>query len=189
MPLSEPAPRRHFHTRNVTVHGYRLDGGGWDIEGHLTDTKGYDYTEHFRGPMPAGRPVHNMHLRLTLNDTLEVIGVEAATDHAPYGACFQVAPNFKALEGLRVGSGWRKEVRRRLGGTAGCTHLVEMLDVMGTVTFQTTAAGADPTSPDADKVFRNSDKRKFLIDSCKAWAGDGELVRDRYPDLYAPKSK
>ena len=46
MPLSQAAPRKHLHTRAITVQGYARDDGLWDIEGHMTDNKSYTFTNN-----------------------------------------------------------------------------------------------------------------------------------------------
>jgi hypothetical protein len=186
MPLSAPAPRRHFHTRAIEAQGFRRDDKMWDIEAHIRDTKAYQYEEHYRGVMPPGRPVHEMSLRLTLDDELIVRAVEAVTEHAPYGPCHEVAPNFQTLLGLKVGNGWRKEVRRRLGGTKGCTHLVELLDVMATVTFQTVAGGDDPAKRNPSRHWNAEGKPPFFLNGCHAWSRSGVVVRDQLPQYYEP---
>ena len=70
MPLSPAAPRQHIHTRIVDCRGYRRADGLWDIEGHITDVKTYDFGNHFRGAIAAGTPVHDMWVRLTLDVAL-----------------------------------------------------------------------------------------------------------------------
>lgn len=184
MPLSPPAPRRPFHTRRITAEGFRREGSGWDIEGHLVDTKPFAYREYYHGEMPAGRPVHEMLIRVTVDDDLVVQAVEAVTDNAPYRPCFQVAPNFQALLGAKMGGGWRKEVRRRMGGTNGCTHLIELLDILGTVAFQTSAYGPHPENVDPNDYWQTFTNKPFFLDGCHAWSSKGEVVRDRLPDYY-----
>jgi hypothetical protein len=170
MPLSAPAPRRHFHTRAIEAQGFRRDDKMWDIEAHIRDTKAYQYEEHYRGVMPPGRPVHEMSLRLTLDDELIVRAVEAVTEHAPYGPCHEVAPNFQTL----------------LGGTKGCTHLVELLDVMATVTFQTVAGGDDPAKRNPSRHWNAEGKPPFFLNGCHAWSRSGVVVRDQLPQYYEP---
>lgn len=186
MPLSPPAPRRHYHTRAIEAQGFRRDDGMWDIEAHIRDTKAYEYEEFYRGTMPPGRPVHDMSLRLTLDDDMIVRGVEAVTDEAPYMPCREVAPNFQSLLGLRVGAGWRNEVRRRLGGIKGCTHMVELLDVMATVAFQTTAGGTEPANRAVNQDWGADGKRPFFLNGCHSWAVSSSVVRDQLPQFYQP---
>lgn len=189
MPLPAPEPRQLYHTRRITTQGFRRESGLWDIEGHLIDTKDYAYTEPHRGPMPAGRPVHEMWLRLTMGNDMVVQEVAACTDNAPYSLCFDVEPNFQSLVGLRVGAGWRKEVRRRLGGTKGCTHMVEMLDVLATVAFQTIGSGASRGDGEKASVWRASGNPPMYLDGCHAWNSEGSIVRDLLPEFYKGKDR
>jgi hypothetical protein len=137
MPLSHHVEREHLHSRQVACRGYRRADGCWDIEGHMTDVKTYDFTNEDRGEIAAGDPVHDMWLRLTLDDAFTIKAVEAVTDKAPFGVCGAIAPAFQALVGLTIGPGWMREVKRRVGGVRGCTHLVELLGPMATTAFQT----------------------------------------------------
>ena len=124
MPLSKPSPRKPMHTRTVECRGYLRDDGLWDIEGHLVDTKPYAIPNQDRGgEIPAGEPLHEMWIRLTVDTDLVVQDVEACTDHGPYSVCGDIIENFKALKGLAIKAGWTQKTRELLGGTKGCTHL------------------------------------------------------------------
>ncbi|MBP6818672.1 DUF2889 domain-containing protein [Ferrovibrio sp. MS7] len=185
MPLSAPAPRRHFHTRAIEAQGFRRDDGLWDVEAHIRDTKAYDYEEFYRGKMPAGRPVHAMSIRLTFGDDMIVKEVEAVTDAAPYSPCQDVAPRFQQLVGLRIGGGWRMQTRQRLGGTKGCTHMVELLDVIATVAFQTITSGHEPEKRSAANMWHSEgDKPPYYLDGCHSWNRSGEVVRAQLPQFY-----
>lgn len=181
MPLSSPAARKHVHTRTIECRGYHRDDGLWDIEAHLVDTKTYSFENRWRGTVAPGTPVHEMWLRLTIDEDMVVQEAEAATDNAPFSICGQIAPAYSALKGLRIGPGWTARVRGLLGGTKGCTHLVELLGPMATVAYQTLVgrrrrekaeAGAEPK------------RRPRIIDSCHAWASDGPVVREELPEFY-----
>ncbi|MFN7086062.1 MAG: DUF2889 domain-containing protein, partial [Burkholderiales bacterium] len=142
MPLPVPAPRKLAHVRAIECRGYEREDGLWDIEGHLVDTKTYVHTRRDGGRERApGEPVHDMWLRLTIDLDLKIHDVEAATDAGPYALCGDITPNFKALVGLTIGPGWRREIAARVGGVKGCTHLVELLGPLGTVAFQATGRG------------------------------------------------
>ncbi len=178
MPLSAPAEREPIHRRVVECRGYRRKDGLWDIEGHITDTKAYSFSNQFRGEIRAGEALHEMWIRLTIDDDRVVHGVEAVTDHGPFRACPDITPNFQALKGLTIGPGWTKAVRQRLGGVHGCTHLVELLGPVATTAYQTLVAKR------AEQQAKTPDKRPWIIDSCHAWASDGEAVRQRWPQFY-----
>ena len=188
MPLSPPAvPREHIHTRVVDCRGYRRDDGLWDIEGHITDTKTYAFANDFRGELAPGTPVHDMWLRLTVDDKLVIHAVEAATDASPYAVCPAVAPKFQCLKGLRIYPGFQKQVRDLLGGTAGCTHLVELLGPVATTAFQTIFPYREHQRSLSPALRQPSDKprrKPRLIDSCHAFASDGEVVKRYWPDFY-----
>src|SRR5579859_7583727 len=137
MPLSEPAPREHLHTRQVECLGYLREDGLWDIEGHLTDRKTYSFPSDEHGEVTAGSPVHDMWLRLTLDDEMTIRAVEAVTDASPFRMCPNITPNFQRLVGLQIRPGFLPKVKQLLGGVEGCTHLVELMGPVATTAFQT----------------------------------------------------
>lgn len=178
MSLSRPVPRQHLHTREIRCRGFRRDDGLWDIEGALEDTKTYSFANHDRGGIVAGEPVHLMLIRLTVDDDLVVRAIEVATVAGPFSICGDIAPAFAALEGLKLGPGWRRAVRERLGGVHGCTHLVDLLlGPMTTTTLQTVAA-ARARREGGDGA------RPGLIDSCHALAASGPVVQRQWPAFY-----
>ena len=138
MTLPESNSRRKLiHERKVSCYGYRRDDELWDIEGHLTDTKTYDFSNMDRGPVPAGEPVHEMWLRITVDDDLLVHATIASTDYAPFNICPGAVANFSKIKGIKIGPGFQKEVVRLVGGSLGCTHLRELLGPMATTAIQT----------------------------------------------------
>ena len=85
MPLSTPVPRQMLHRRVVQCTGYRREDGLWDIEGHMVDTKTYSFPNEDRGGIiQAGQPLHEMWIRLTVDDHFQIHDVEACTDAAPF---------------------------------------------------------------------------------------------------------
>ena len=84
MPLSQPAERERLHTRAIEINGYRRADGHYDIEAHLTDVKSFGQTNYDRGYIEAGDPVHDMWLRLTVDETMHIHAVEAVSDKTPY---------------------------------------------------------------------------------------------------------
>ncbi len=177
--LTPPAPRKLMHRRQIECTGYRREDGLWDIEGHLVDTKSYDLNDLDRGPAPAGQPLHEMWLRLTVDDDLKVAAVEATTVWGPYHMCGDITPNFQVLKGLSIKAGWTQKTRELLGGTRGCTHLVELLGPIATTAFQTVYSLREKRLRD-----QGVHKRPGLIDSCHAWGSDSPMIAKRYPEFY-----
>jgi hypothetical protein len=183
MPLSQAVEREAIHTRHVVCRGFHRADGLWDIEGHLIDTKTYDFDSQFRGAVTAGTPVHQMWIRLTVDDDLVIQEVEAVTDHSPFPICGGITGNFAKLKGLAIKPGFNMKVRELLGGVEGCTHLVEMLGPVATTAFQT-------VYPYRNRVRAQNGEappkrpRPRLVDTCHGWSSRGEVVKRLYPDLY-----
>ena len=196
MPLSPPVGRQHLHTRRVTCQGFFRDDGLWDIEGRITDEKTYEHANEWRGPLKAGDFVHDMSIRLTLDHKFTIVDVEAVTDKSPYRICGEIAPDFKKLIGLRIGGGFHREVRARLGGVHGCTHIVELLGPVATTAFQT---GSSKKASELNRAHRAKNgtlpapnakgaakppRKPYVIDTCHAWSADGEVVKRWVPQFY-----
>ena len=127
MPLPEASHRKHVHTRTIDCRGYEREDGLWDIEAHMIDTKNYQFRNNWRGEMQIGEPLHEMLLRVTIDDDFLIRDVIAVTDNAPFKMCPDISPAYKALIGVKMGPGWRKAIRMKVGGIQGCTHLTELL--------------------------------------------------------------
>jgi hypothetical protein len=174
MPLSPPAARVPGHCRTITTQAYRRDDGLWDLEGHLTDvwTKPVPCAD---GMLPAGQPMHDMWLRLTVDRTATIVAAEAASDAGPYGkACGTIVPDYGKLVGVQIARGYRDAIRQLFGRTAGCTHISELATVMGSAAMQALweDMNADPEA------------RPAALDGCHALKSDGPQVARFYPRWY-----
>ena len=121
------------------------------------------------------------------------MGAEAVTVMGPYSLCGDIAPDYEQLIGLRVGAGFHREVKKRLGGRAGCTHLSELLYPMATVCYQTVyasryAARRDFGLPE-DPPSSQDDKRPGHIDACHAMRADGPLIKEIWPQFYEGEAR
>lgn len=179
MNLSSPEEREPIHHRRIDCRGYRRKDGLWDIEGHLTDVKSYAFPNKLRGEIQPGEPLHDMWLRLTLDDSLTVIKAEAATAAAPFAVCPAITPAFARLEGLKIGPGWRRAVAQLLGGIQGCTHLVELLGPLATTAYQTIHTWNAQRNPRVE-----TDRPPSHLNTCHALARDGDVVKEHYPKWY-----
>ena len=178
MDLSPPAPRKLLHVRSVECRGYAREDGLWDIEGSITDVKTYPFESRFRGLVLADDPVHEMAIRLTVDDRLNIERAEAFTRRSPYEVCPSAAWAFSKLAGLRIKGGWMNEVKERYGRAKGCTHLLELLYPVGTTAFQTVFAYREyllreQGLPEGEAMRR----RGPPTNSCYALAEDGPVVK------------
>jgi hypothetical protein len=202
MPLSEPAERERLHTRSIEINGYHRADGLYDIEAHLTDSKSFGQTNYDRGHIEPGEPIHDMYLRLTLDEQMRIRAVEAVSDKTPYAMCPTAAPNFTRLVGMRIKAGFLRDANHAVGGTVGCTHLRELLQQMATTAYQTInpakarremqAEGAlDNRGSDAldARITEKWGSGNKLLNTCLAYDEKGPLVQRRWPHLYTGPSE
>ena len=125
MPLPPPTQNRQpLHTRTVRINSYEREDGQWDLEAELIDTKAYDFPKRFKGMHKAGRPVHHMHLRVTIDQNFTVTEAVAAYDAAPYDAqCSCIAPAYEKLVGLNLLRNFKNEVKARFARVEGVLTL------------------------------------------------------------------
>lgn len=176
MALSIPVERRPVHHRTVETRAYRRSDGLWDIEAHLRDTKAFDSNDFRRGRIPAGEPVHDMWVRVTIGADLIVRRVESSSDAAPFTACAAPADEFAALVGAPLAHGWRARVYETFGGRQSCTHLVSLFEPIATTAFQALCGGDDPQGADPLAAPMHQSQKPFFIDGCRVWRADGETV-------------
>ncbi|HAT30591.1 MAG TPA: hypothetical protein DCW29_06955 [Janthinobacterium sp.] len=182
MPLSPPVSRRALrHTRAIEVQAFARDDGLWDLDARISDVKTFAIGLA-SGPRPAGLPIHDLTLRLTIDQDMTIVEAEAASDAVPYpGFCDTIGPAYKALIGLNLMRAFRHELKQRVAGIAGCTHLTELAQVLPTAAIQAFAndvwSTRDSAASGADAVH----EKPFQLDKCHALRTDGAAVAEYYP--------
>jgi hypothetical protein len=175
-PLAAPA-RRLVHTRRVECMGFERDDGLFDIEGRICDIKADDSNLLFK-TLPAGSPLHDMRIVITLDSAFLIHRIAAYTDASPSRFCTAINDAYRSLEGLTIGAGFMKEVKNRLGGVKGCTHLTELLGPIATTAIQTLMAwrNSAPTEVEAGAATPPA-KPHPMVDTCHAWRAGGDVVQ------------
>jgi hypothetical protein len=189
MPLPEPTSRKHVHTRAIDYRGFEREDGLWDIEAHMTDTKTYSFKNDWRGDVAIGEPLHEMLLRVTIDDEFIIRNVIAATDHSPFEMCPEITPVYSSLVGIKMGLGWRKAIRMKVGGVDGCTHLTELLFPMATVAMQTIWPLMRHRKNQSDSNVGESKKRPVVLNTCHAWSTESPVVRENAAKYYTGPDK
>ncbi len=172
--LETRVAREPLHARSIEIRGYKRADGLYDIEGHLVDTKPYDF-KLAATTRPAGEPIHSMWLRITVDRKLRIVDAEAAMDAVPYAEdCQRIVPAYRRLVGLSIGPGYLQRLKELFGGVRGCTHVTELAAALATAAFQT-MAGQRLQDPAA---------KPFQLDRCHALESTSPAVARYYPRWY-----
>ncbi|MBK7533267.1 DUF2889 domain-containing protein [Piscinibacter sp.] len=178
MALPPAAPERQLkHRRSINVQIYARGNGLWEVDAEITDVKTRD-AKLAGGLRLAGDPIHDMLLRIVVNEQLDIVEAGSETRWMPYpGHCDDHDDAYASLVGLNLLKGFRQAVKERLGGVAGCTHITELTQVLPTAVIQAFAGEVIDTRED-------SASRPFQIDRCHALRSDGAAVKIFYPRWY-----
>ncbi len=184
MGLPNSPGREKMHHRRIDCEGFLRDDGLWDIDAHMVDARTYDcgYDENHRGMIKAGEPVHDMWLRLTIDLDFVIHDVQASSDQTPFGICTRATDAMRKLIGIRIGAGWMKLVRERIGNTESCTHLMDLLGPISATSYQTLHAALE-----AREAKKPRPGKPPILDTCIALVSDGEVVKKRWPAFYLAK--
>ena len=180
MALPTAAPERQLkHRRRIDVQIYSRGNGQWEVEARITDVRTRE-TRLASGSLPAGMPIHDMLLRLVVDERFNIVEAGAQTEAMPYsGECDAYGDAYARLVGLNLMRGFRQAVKERLGGVQGCTHITELTQVLPTAVVQ--AFAGDVIDTDGGSV---DSEKPFQIDRCHALRSDGVAVRTYYPRWY-----
>lgn len=177
-----PDNRRLLHKRSIDIEVYARDDELWDMVARMSDVKPRDITLDGRS-LPAGAPLHDMILTVTIDARMNIVAVQAQTQAAPYSQdCSSFPEVYQALVGLNLLKQFRDTVRERVGGNRGCTHITELAAVLPTVAIQA-FAGLAPRPDKKEGVMPPH------LDRCRALRLDGPVVARLYPRWYAEKTK
>jgi hypothetical protein len=172
--------REELHHRQVDLRFYKRTDGLFEVEGCLRDTK----TEPFRcltatQDTAPGSAIHDIVVTVVLDDSMVVHDARAQMRTTPFSRCSGAAETLAPLRGLRMAAGWNRQVRERLGGAASCSHVVEMLGQLATTAYQ----GLAPHRLARIDLPESEPQRRAKVDSCYAFAAQGELVAQLWPHL------
>ena len=184
MPLPAPVERQELHHRAIDMRGYSRSDGLYEIEGRITDIKSKPVQPPGGRAVPAGTPLHEMWVRLVIDDRLVVQEVHAATDFSPFPECGGAVPNLQTLQGASMGRGWRKVIAEQLGGVQGCTHIRELLNTMGSAAHQTMNA----LRRSKGMVRLEPGKMPPALNTCHAFDEHGVVVTRRWPELFPKRN-
>jgi hypothetical protein len=165
-----------LHTRNIAVSTYPCDDKRLVVEGTLRDDRFQESHLTTGETLPSG-VIHHMSISLLVNSTnlaIEDLKVELLA--VPLDACRETIGCLEAIRGLTITKGFTAKVKKIAGGKKGCTHLLELLQVMapaafqGLITYRTRKPS--PFDPDRARAVLAT-----LADTCHAWREEGPFVK------------
>ncbi len=178
------SPRRLVHERKIDLKVYRRDDDLWDVEVELIDTKPKDF-QLAAVHRKKNEPIHQMQLKLTIDEHMEIVGASAKSYNVPYpGFCEKITPDYSKLVGLNLLTGFREGVKNRLGGYLGCTHLSELTKLIPTVVAQGFAGEIFPVQGASENQRKEGQELPFQFNGCHALRTDGEVVKTYHPIWY-----
>ncbi|MFM8901571.1 MAG: DUF2889 domain-containing protein [Burkholderiales bacterium] len=164
------------HRRSIDVQVFSRGNGLWEVDAHICDTKTRDL-KLAGGVRPAGQPIHDMLLRVVIDEQFNILESGAQTNWMPYtGLCDQHGDAYAQLVGLNLLRGFYSDVKARLGGVRGCTHLTELTQVLPTAVVQAFAGEVVDIRENAEQ-----DTPPFQINRCHALKDDAPAVQQHYP--------
>ncbi|HVV08084.1 DUF2889 domain-containing protein [Amycolatopsis sp.] len=160
-----PAPEGVVHRRSIIMDSYPLDDEHFTVVGRLTDQ--IPWAE------PHQQRIHDMTLRVTVHlPDLVITAADAGMSSFPHAECPLIAPAFARLAGISVRRGFSRELRQRLGGVSGCSHLGELARAIGPAVVRTAseriafARQGKPADPSGGPV-------PLPLGSCHIWGPEG----------------
>ncbi|MEZ5450218.1 MAG: DUF2889 domain-containing protein [Thiolinea sp.] len=162
----------------------------WGYYAQMVDTKPFSFANRDRGGMiHAGEPLHDMKVRLTLDDRLRIHAAEAVTDGAPYHYCVEINAAYQQLVGLSIGPGWNQKLKETFSGTRGCTHITELLGPMATTAYQA-IFGSEQMRQRREQEAREGrqNPRENYLNTCHALSTSGPVVKMHWPQAYKAKT-
>lgn len=179
--MSSTLQRRLLHRREIAFQGYLRDDGLLDIEARLQDITAVATPMPF-GDLAAGDTIHDMCLTVTVDAELHIRSVRAVTAAGATPYCAEINGAYAGLAGLRIGPGFKQQVKERVGGIKGCTHLTELMNGLANAAMQTwfslrREAGARQRRADASAPL----PRPFVVGTCHPYRLDGEATQVIWP--------
>ncbi|MFX1674781.1 DUF2889 domain-containing protein [Paraburkholderia sp. A2WS-5] len=174
--------RRLLHSRTVRCDAFDLGDGLFEIEGRMQDVVA-DGTDLILKVVPAGARLHDMRIVMTVDRDLVIRAITARIEESPTVYCNEIESAYAALVGLRIGPGFRRQVKERVGGVKGCTHLSELLGPMATTAMQA-GFSMERALPQWRERLQGDTPipPPTFIDSCHTHRANGDAAKVFWPE-------
>jgi hypothetical protein len=165
------------HERKLDIRTYPLEKDQVIVEGSLRDERmvpGYNRDGSPRSP----GVVHWMVIRLLLGGKpITILDAEAEMPTIPHPLCPTVADSVKKIIGLPIVTGFSDQVRKKLYGVEGCSHLMHLILAMGPAGLHGYWADQGRKPLSVPRSLEETPNLEYLVNSCQLWREDGPLIR------------
>lgn len=161
------------HTRVLEINTYEVEQDLAIVEGTLKDDCFVSRYLASGDQRPPGT-IHHMIVRMKIRSPdLTIEEIEAEMLSVPREGCRQTIDTIKALEGIRIASGFTMKVKEMLGGPKSCAHMVSLVLAMAPAAVQ--GVGAATSQRPLDLSAYAQRVMGFLTDTCWVWRKGGPL--------------
>jgi hypothetical protein len=160
------------HNREISIRTFDLGNHSILVKGSLIDRQLRPWPNEVR---KKPKTVHDMVIQIKVKGPEMLIEqAEATMPHHPRDECLVVLPWIRNLKGLKITPGFSLKVKKAIGGTKGCAHLMSLVTAMGPSAVQGYWAAY---GVEEEKVTLRLQAVKNIINTCYLWREDGPLVK------------
>lgn len=167
---------RTIHNRNIDITIYEGTVDTIIVEGVLHDKRLVDSYLPAGTVKPAGS-VHHMIVCMEVRKAelrIEAVSVELPT--IPHAACNETRESLMAIKGMTIASGFSSRIKKLLGGTKSCSHLVALLLAMAPAVVQGAWSAMTQEPYDAGVYMAMAQER--VKNTCRVWREGGPLLKE-----------
>lgn len=163
-------------SRTIDITCYEDGQDSVIVEGEIKDTRLCQYYL-VTGERKEPGILHNMKITMRVGgNSLTISDIHVDVIHYPREECIEANKNIQNLNGLSITKGFTKAVKDILGGTKGCTHVVNCILAMAPAAVQ--GYWAYKAQKPVTKEFANQGSMShYLIDTCYVWRKDGPMIK------------
>jgi hypothetical protein len=175
--LKDRITQKPVHERKIEIHTYPLENNQVIVEGWLRDERMVPGQTRDGRPRPPG-VVHWMCVRLLLGGRpITILEAEAEMPTIPNPLCPTVADSVKKIIGLPIVAGFSDQVRKKLYGVEGCSHLMHLILAMGPAGLHGYWAAQGQKEQKRPRTLEETPNLEYLVNSCRLWREDGPLIK------------
>jgi len=176
MAIDKQPTERRIHSRGIDVTTYTAGSDAVIVEGRLNDTR-FKPTYYLSGDMRPPGTVHEMVIRMRVAGIdLTIQDIDVVMDTVPREECRETLNSLLPVKGMQIKAGFTEQVKARVGGPKGCTHLVALLLAMAPAAVQ--GAWAAMAQKPIDPSQYSDKALEILEDTCWLWRSGGPLMEE-----------